>query len=158
MTSSIRDSSSAGISMSVLFQFFGRVDEPAILELEHDGLALLVVEISRDRHRLLLCFQFEIRFLNSVRISDDRFNLLLGHIRFQLFQIPIRELPLAACCHEHCCGDQDERASPHRYLSDSPMTKSRLPSIATTSLIMWPGRILGRMLKFTKEVDPILSR
>src|SRR6516225_10726038 len=158
MTSSICDSSSAGISMSILFQFFRRVDEPAILKLEHDGLAPLVIEISRDRHRLLLCFQLEIHLLNSVRISDDRFNLLLGHIWFQLFQIPIRELPLAACGREHCCGDQDERASPHRYLSDSPMTKSRLPSIATTSLIMWPGRILGRMLRLTKDGARIFSR
>ena len=31
------------------------------------------------------------------------------------------------------------------------MTKSRLPRIETTSLIMWPGRIFERMLRLTKE-------
>jgi len=37
------------------------------------------------------------------------------------------------------------------YRSHSPITKSKLPRMAGTSLSMWPGRILLRMLRFTNE-------
>src|ERR1700751_3201467 len=130
----------------------------AILELEHDRLALMMIEISNNRHRFFLGFQFKVRLLRPVGIADDRFDFLWGHVQFQLFQIAISELPLAASHCEQRCAGQDDGASPHRYLSDSPMTKSKLPSIATTSLIMWPGRILGRMLRFTKEGARIFNR
>jgi len=52
-------------------------------------------------------------------------------------------------------------ANPHPgapYRSHSPITKSSEPRMATTSLIMWPGKILGRMLRFTKEGLRIFSR
>src|SRR6266571_7072104 len=44
------------------------------------------------------------------------------------------------------------------YLSHSPMTKSRLPSTAGTSLTMHPGRSSGRMLRFTNDGARIFKR
>src|SRR6266571_2389405 len=44
------------------------------------------------------------------------------------------------------------------YLSHSPMTKSRLPNTAGTSLTMQPGRSSGRMLRLTNDGARIFSR
>ena len=44
------------------------------------------------------------------------------------------------------------------YRSHSPITKSREPRMLTTSLIMWPGRIFGRMLRLMKLGLRIFSR
>jgi hypothetical protein len=44
------------------------------------------------------------------------------------------------------------------YRSHSPITKSTDPRIVTTSLTMWPGRIFGRMLRFTKLGERIFMR
>src|ERR1051325_3659541 len=44
------------------------------------------------------------------------------------------------------------------HLSHSPMTKSRLPSTAGTSLTMQPGRSSGRMLRFTNDGARIFNR
>src|SRR5437867_1103589 len=47
----------------------------------------------------------------------------------------------------------------HRiHRSHSPMTKSKEPRIATTSLIMWPGKSQGKMLRFTKDGARIFNR
>ena len=47
------------------------------------------------------------------------------------------------------CGHRARKMEDQR--SHSPITKSSEPRMATTSLIMWPGRIFGRMLRFTKR-------
>ena len=44
------------------------------------------------------------------------------------------------------------------HRSHSPMTKSREPRILTTSLIMWPGRIVERIERFTKLGARIFKR
>src|SRR6266850_5354717 len=44
------------------------------------------------------------------------------------------------------------------HRSHSPITKSNDPRIATTSLTMWPGRILGKMLRFTNDGARIFNR
>src|SRR5215469_5746838 len=44
------------------------------------------------------------------------------------------------------------------HLSHSPMTKSRLPKTAGTSLTMQPGRSAGRMLRFTNDGARIFNR
>ena len=44
------------------------------------------------------------------------------------------------------------------HRSHSPITKSTEPRIVTTSLIMWPGRIAGKMLRFTNEGARIFIR
>ena len=51
-----------------------------------------------------------------------------------------------------------EKETRPAYRSHSPITKSREPRMATTSLIMWPGRIFGRMERFTKDGARIFSR
>src|SRR5579859_1806023 len=44
------------------------------------------------------------------------------------------------------------------HRSHSPMTKSKEPRMATTSLTIWPGKICGRMLRFTNDGARIFSR
>src|SRR5689334_8953025 len=44
------------------------------------------------------------------------------------------------------------------HRSHSPITKSKEPKIATTSLTMCPGSSFGKMLKFTNEGARIFSR
>src|SRR5438094_10564809 len=44
------------------------------------------------------------------------------------------------------------------YLSHSPITKSRLPNTAGTSLTMQPGRSSGRILRFTNDGARIFNR
>src|SRR6266581_5799221 len=44
------------------------------------------------------------------------------------------------------------------HLSHSPMTKSRLPSTAGTSLTMQPGSNSGKMLRFTNDGARIFNR
>src|SRR5205085_1707894 len=44
------------------------------------------------------------------------------------------------------------------YLSHSPMTKSRLPNTAGTSLTMQFGRSSGRILRFTNDGARIFNR
>src|SRR6476469_5356367 len=44
------------------------------------------------------------------------------------------------------------------HLSHSPMTKSRLPSTAGTSLTMQPGSNSGRILRFANDGARIFSR
>src|SRR5689334_23062255 len=44
------------------------------------------------------------------------------------------------------------------HRSHSPMTKSRDPTIATVSLIMWPGSRCDRMLRFTNDGARIFRR
>src|SRR6185369_11714194 len=44
------------------------------------------------------------------------------------------------------------------HRSHSPMTKSKEPRMATTSLTMCPGRMCGRMLRFTNDGARILRR
>src|SRR5207247_7759289 len=44
------------------------------------------------------------------------------------------------------------------HLSHSPMTKSRLPSTAGTSLTMQPGKSSGRILRLTNDGARIFSR
>src|SRR2546428_795814 len=44
------------------------------------------------------------------------------------------------------------------HLSHSPITKSRLPSTAGTSLTMQPGSSSGRILRFTNDGARIFSR
>src|SRR5437867_3895728 len=59
-------------------------------------------------------------------------------------------------CHAEAGRRRVLRHSHH--LSHSPMTKSRLPSTAGTSLIMQPGSNSGKMLRFTNDGARILSR
>src|SRR3954451_17640958 len=44
------------------------------------------------------------------------------------------------------------------HLSHSPITKSRLPRTATTSLIEQPGKSSGRILRFTNDGARIFKR
>src|SRR6266542_5636855 len=44
------------------------------------------------------------------------------------------------------------------HLSHSPITKSRLPSTAGTSLTMQPGSSSGRILRFTNDGARIFNR
>ena len=48
----------------------------------------------------------------------------------------------------HCARALTSAAT--NYRSHSPITKSSEPRMLTTSLIMWPGRIFGRMLRLMK--------
>src|SRR5437773_2272593 len=59
----------------------------------------------------------------------------------------VRRCPL----HEKCYRDYFHR-------SHSPITKSKLPKIATTSLIMQPGSNSDRILRLTNDGARILSR
>src|SRR6266403_318100 len=62
-----------------------------------------------------------------------------------------------------CMPSRSFRYSPfvlchYHHLSHSPMTKSRLPSTAGTSLTMQPGSSSGRILRFTNDGARIFSR
>jgi hypothetical protein len=65
------------------------------------------------------------------------------------FQASLRDGSLAA---------NYQIARPTPYRSHSPITKSSEPRIATTSLIMWPGRIFERIERLQKEGLRIFSR
>lgn len=45
-----------------------------------------------------------------------------------------------------------------RYRSHSPITKSMLPRMLTTSLTKWPGMIFWQMLRFTNDGARIFNR
>ena len=67
--------------------------------------------------------------------------------------------------HEHEHKHESRRNSEHRsqgshwpHLSHSPITKSRLPSTAGTSLTRQPGKSSGRILRFTKDGARIFNR
>ncbi len=67
-----------------------------VLEMEDNGFTIVDVVIAGDGHRLLLRFQFQVHFFCSIRISQDRLDLLLGHVGLQLLQISVPEFSLAA--------------------------------------------------------------
>lgn len=67
--------------------------------------------------------------------------------------LPIQPRPLVIASRE---GFSVQLALSQR--SHSPITKSREPRTATTSPIMWPGRIFVRMLRLTKLGDRIFRR
>jgi len=68
----------------------------------------------------------------------------------------VYDLCASSCFDRRSCPVSKVRR--HVHLSHSPITKSRLPSTAGTSLTMQPGRSSGRMLRLTNDGARIFSR
>ena len=102
------------------------------------------------------------------RLTQDRFYLLLRHAFRNLIHVRLGDSLADATVeheHEHEHDNESRRSSEHRdhrshsgHLSHSPITKSRLPRTAGTSLTRQPGKSSGRMLRFTKDGARIFNR
>jgi hypothetical protein len=133
-----------------------------VLENDRDRIFALTINVRRLlRNRRVLSFR-------RSRLTQNRFHLLLRHAFRDLIHVHLGDsLADAAIEHEHEHEHEHEsrRNSEHRshgshsaHLSHSPITKSRLPSTAGTSLTKQPGKSSGRILRFTKDGARIFNR
>src|SRR3954451_2065773 len=134
--------------------------------LEHDGdhvfsLTINVRRFLRDQ---------EVFVGERGRWTKDGFHLFFGHPLHHLIDVRLGDAFAGTVVepeheHDHEHESQDGTYRPRcshqlhfHYLSHSPITKSRLPSTAGTSLIRQPGSSSGRILRFTNEGARIFSR
>ena len=73
------------------FRFF---QEMAVLKLERDGLAILVVKIVDENDGMQRLF--DLFSITAVRLAQYRLNLFGRHPDVNLFNVPVRERSFAA--------------------------------------------------------------
>ncbi len=131
-------------------------------ENDRDRIFALTINVRRlPYNRRALSFR-------RSRLTQNRFHLLLRHAFRDLIHVRLGYSLADAAIqneHEHEHEDEPRRSSEHRshrshvdHLSHSPITKSRLPSTAGTSLTRQPGKSSGRILRFTKDGARIFNR
>src|SRR5439155_226064 len=145
---------------------FGR--DRSSLSAKIGVLTIHFVVLKRDLGELSSVFVTPDRLLEDEHVfrlhrrwwSQDFFHLCLAHASSDLVVIVAGQLRSGQEIAVARGQNQDRQKCYRDYFhrSHSPITKSKLPKIATTSLIMQPGSNSGRMLRLTNDGARILSR